>query len=205
VSRERIRKLIADGQAVLGIELGSTRIKAVLIDDNHNPIASGSHTWQNLYENGIWTYRLEDVWTGIQDSYRELCLEVAEKYDVEITNLKALGFSAMMHGYLPFDKNGSLLVPYRTWRNTITEKAASELTSLFDFNIPQRWCIAHLYQAILNEEPHVADIDFITTLAGYVHWQLSAASIWTWIKFINCWVNCRPMSLYFLYSGIMAM
>jgi len=172
-NRERIRQLISDGQAVLGIELGSTRIKAVLIDDNHNPIASGSHSWQNRYEDGIWTYRLEDVWTGIQDSYRNLCSEVAEKYGVEITNLKAIGISAMMHGYLPFDKNGSLLVPYRTWRNTITEKAASELTNLFNFNIPQRWSIAHLYQAILNGESHVADIDFITTLAGYVHWQLS--------------------------------
>ena len=177
MNREKIRKLISDGQAVLGIELGSTRIKAVLIDDNHDPIASGSHTWQNRYEDGIWTYSMEDVWTGIQDSYRNLCREVEEKYDVEITSLKALGFSAMMHGYLPFDKNGSLLVPYRTWRNTITEKAASELTALFNFNIPQRWCIAHLYQAILNEEPHVADIDFITTLAGYVHWQLSGEKV----------------------------
>ncbi len=174
---EKVRKLISDGQAVLGIELGSTRIKAVLIDDSHNPIASGSHAWQNRYDQGIWTYRLEDVWTGIQESYRNLCKEVAENYGVEITSLKALGFSAMMHGYLPFDKKGTLLVPYRTWRNTITEKAAAELTSLFGFNIPQRWSIAHLYQAILNGEPHVADIDFITTLAGYVHWQLSGEKV----------------------------
>lgn len=177
MNRKRIRQLISDGQAVLGIELGSTRIKAVLIDDNHNPIASGSHAWQNRYEQGVWTYHLEDVWTGIQDSYRHLCREVAENYDVEITSLKALGFSAMMHGYLAFDKNGSLLAPYRTWRNTMTEQAAAELTALFSFNIPQRWSIAHLYQAILNGEPHVANIDFITTLSGYVHWQLSGEKV----------------------------
>lgn len=177
MNREKIQQLIMDGRAVLGIELGSTRIKAVLIDDCHNPIASGSHAWQNRYEQGIWTYHLEDVWTGIQDSYRDLCREVAENYAVEITRLKAIGFSAMMHGYLAFDKNDSLLVPYRTWRNTMTEQAANELTNLFSFNIPQRWSIAHLYQAILNGEPHAADVSFITTLSGYVHWQLSGQKV----------------------------
>ena len=167
------RKLILDGGAILGIELGSTRIKAVLIDDTDMPLASGSYDWENRYENEIWTYHLDDVWTGIRESYAKLCAEVKEKYDAEITSLGAIGFSAMMHGYLPFDKQGNQLVPFRTWRNTTTEQAASALTKLFSFNIPQRWSIAHLYQAILNGEEHVKDIDFLTTLAGYVHWRLT--------------------------------
>jgi len=172
-----IQTAIASGQTALGIELGSTRIKAVLIDAQHTPIASGSHEWENRLENGVWTYRIEDVWKGLQDSYKNLCADVLEKCAVPLHTVGAIGFSAMMHGYMPFDKNGSLLVPFRTWRNTITGQAAEKLTALFQFNIPQRWSIAHLYQAILNQEPHVKDIDHLTTLAGYVHWQLTGQKV----------------------------
>lgn len=165
--------MIISGKTALGIEFGSTRIKGVLVDENNKPIASGGHDWENRYDNGIWTYTLEDIWTGLQDCYASLAAEVKEKYDTELTTVGAIGFSAMMHGYMPFDKNGKLLVPFRTWRNTITEQAAAALTKEFSFNIPQRWSIAHLYQAILNNEEHVADIDFITTLDGYVHYMLT--------------------------------
>jgi len=164
---------IENGKTVLGIEFGSTRIKAMLIGEDHAPIASGSHEWENRYENGVWTYSLEDIWTGLQESYRGLSNEVFEKYNTPLKTLSAIGFSAMMHGYMPFDKAGTLLVPFRTWRNTITGQAAEQLTNLFQFNIPQRWSIAHLYQAILNKEPHVKDISYLTTLAGYVHWKLT--------------------------------
>ena len=172
-----IKKAIESGRTVLGIEFGSTRIKAVLIGDNHAPIASGSHEWENRYENGIWTYHMEDVWAGLQDCYRKLSAEVLEKYQTPLKTVGAIGFSAMMHGYLPFDKNGNLLVPFRTWRNTITGQAAEKLTNLFQFNIPQRWSIAHLYQAILNKEPHVDEIAFLTTLEGYVHWKLTGQKV----------------------------
>jgi sugar (pentulose or hexulose) kinase len=172
-----IQKLIANGKTVLGIELGSTRIKAVLIDEDHKPIASGSHEWENRYENGIWTYSLEDVWSGLQESYRDLCSAVLEKYNTPLQTVGAIGFSAMMHGYMAFDKDGNLLVPFRTWRNTITGQAADELMNLFQFNIPQRWSIAHLHQAILNQEPHVGDISHLTTLSGYVHWKLSGQKV----------------------------
>lgn len=167
------REIIESGCASLGIELGSTRIKAVLIAPDTTVLAAGDHTWENKLIDGIWTYSLEDVWAGLQDAYSCLAKEVKEKYNTKIVNLRAAGFSAMMHGYLPFDKNGELLTPFRTWRNTITGKAASELTELFNFNIPQRWSIAHLYQAILNNESHIKDIAFLTTLAGYVHWCLT--------------------------------
>ena len=170
-------KAIESGKTVLGIELGSTRIKAVLIGEDHTPIASGSHEWENQYENGIWTYSLEDVWTGLQDSYCKLSNDVSEKYHTTLKTTGALGFSAMMHGYLAFDKERNLLVPFRTWRNTITGQAAEKLTELFQFNIPQRWSIAHLYQAILNIEPHVGDISHLTTLAGYVHWKLTGQNV----------------------------
>jgi len=173
MDRKDIQKAIESGRAALGIEFGSTRIKAVLIGDDHTPVASGSHEWENRYENGIWTYSLEDVWAGLQDSYRKLCDEVLEKYNTSLKNVGAIGFSAMMHGYMAFDKDGNQLVPFRTWRNTITGQAAEQLTDLFQFNIPQRWSIAHLYQAILNKEPHVKDISHLTTLAGYVHWKLT--------------------------------
>lgn len=172
-----IAEIIKNGEASLGIELGSTRIKAVLIDTSMTPVASGSHTWENKLENGIWTYYLESVWAGIQDAYKKLCDEVREKYETEITSLRSAGFSAMMHGYLVFDEKGNQLAQFRTWRNTITAQAAEELTGLFGFNIPQRWSIAHLYQAILNGENHVKDISFITTLAGYVHWMLTGKKV----------------------------
>jgi len=149
----------------------------VLIGEDHELIASGSHEWENLYENGIWTYSLDAVWAGLQDSYRNLSEEVFEKYNVPLKAISAIGFSAMMHGYMAFDKDGNQLVPFRTWRNTITGEAAEKLTELFQFNIPQRWSIAHLYQAILNKEPHVKDIGHLTTLAGYVHWQLTGQKV----------------------------
>jgi sugar (pentulose or hexulose) kinase len=171
------QKAIESGKTVLGVEFGSTRIKAVLLSEDHTPIASGNYEWENRYENGIWTYRLEDVWTGLQDSYRNLSNEVFEKYNIRIQSIGAIGFSAMMHGYLAFDRDANLLVPFRTWRNTITGQASEQLTDLFQFNIPQRWSIAHLYQAILNREPHVRDISHLTTLAGYVHWKLTGQKV----------------------------
>ena len=177
MSCETIKQCIQTGNAVLGIEFGSTRIKAVLVDETHSVIASGAHDWENRLENNIWTYSLEDIWTGLQDSYKKMAEEVKEKYDISITKLGAIGFSAMMHGYMAFDKEGELLVPFRTWRNTMTEQAAKELTELFDFNMPQRWSGSHIYQAILNEEEHVQDIAFLTTLAGYIHWKLTGNKV----------------------------
>ena len=171
------QRAIVSGKTVLGIEFGSTRIKAVLIGEDHMPIASGSHEWENRYENSIWTYSLEDVWKGLQESYWNLSNEVSEKYDTSLKTISAIGFSAMMHGYVVVDKDGNLLVPFRTWRNTITGQASEQLTELFQFNIPQRWSIAHLYQAILNKEPHVKDIHHQTTLAGFVHWKLTGQKV----------------------------
>ena len=173
----RIRETIAAGKAVLGIELGSTRIKAVLVDETNAPIASGAHDWENQLVDGIWTYSLDAIWSGLQDSYAKLAEDVKKTYGVELTNLAAIGFSAMMHGYMPFDKDGKLLVPFRTWRNTITEEASNVLSEKFNFHIPQRWTIAHLYQAILNGEEHVKDIDYITTLEAYVHWKLTGKRV----------------------------
>jgi len=177
VNQNDTQKVIEGGKTVLGVEFGSTRIKAVLIGEDHAPIASGGYEWENRYENGIWTYHLEDVWAGLQESYRKLNAEVLEKYGASLKTLGAIGFSGMMHGYLPFDKEGHLLAPFRTWRNTMTGQAAEELTALLQFNIPQRWSIAHLYQAILNREPHVRDISHLTTLAGYVHWKLTGQQV----------------------------
>jgi sugar (pentulose or hexulose) kinase len=171
------QKAIENGKTALGVEFGSTRIKAVLIGEDHRPIASGSYDWENRYENGVWTYSLEEVWKGLQESYRRLSHEVSEQYNTPLQTIGAIGFSAMMHGYMAFDKDGNLLVPFRTWRNTITGQAAEKLTDLFQFNIPQRWSIAHLYQAILNKEPHVKDISHLTTLAGYVHWKLTRQKV----------------------------
>ena len=173
----KVKNAIISGKTVLGIELGSTRIKAVLIDENNVPIASGSHDWENRYINNIWTYSLEDIWNGLQSSYRNMAEEVKEKYGVTLETIGAIGFSAMMHGYMVFDKEGELLVPFRTWRNTITEQASAELTKLFSYNIPQRWSIAHLYQAILNGEEHVPNISFQTTLEGYIHWKLTGQKV----------------------------
>ena len=171
------QRAIVGGKTALGVEFGSTRIKAVLIGEDHAPIASGSYEWENRYENGVWTYHLEDVWTGLQESYRKLSAEVFEMYHVRLQTIGAIGFSAMMHGYLAFDKDENLLVPFRTWRNTMTGQAVEKLTELFQFNIPQRWSIAHLYQAMLNKEPHVRNIDYQTTLAGYVHWKLTGQKV----------------------------
>ncbi len=171
------KEYIMAGKAVLGIELGSTRIKAVLIGENHKPLASGSFEWENQLVNNIWTYPLDLVWKGIQGCYQDLKREVYNTYGVKITNLGAIGISAMMHGYLAFDKKDELLVPFRTWRNTITEQASDILTDKLHYNIPQRWSIAHLYQSILNKEEHVNDITFLTTLAGYVHWKLTGKKV----------------------------
>ena len=171
------REAILSNRTALGIEFGSTRIKAVLVDEKNEPIASGGHEWENRYENGIWTYSLEDIWGGIQDCYQELVKDVQKKYEVELTSVGAMGISAMMHGYMPFNKEGELLVPFRTWRNNITEEASSVLTELFNYNIPQRWSIAHLYQAILNKEEHVKEIDYIATLEAYVHWKLTGEKV----------------------------
>lgn len=172
-----IKSMINGGHTTLGIEFGSTRIKAVLIGEDHAPLASGAHTWENRLENGIWTYSLKDIWTGLQSCYQDLAENVLRQYGVKLTRIGALGFSGMMHGYLVFDQNDQLLVPFRTWRNTITGQAAALLSKEFNFNIPQRWSIAHLYQAILNGEAHVKDIAFMTTLAGYVHWQLTGEKV----------------------------
>lgn len=174
---QNTKQMIEDGKAVLGIEFGSTRIKAILINEKKEPVASGSHDWENRYDHGIWTYTLEDIWTGLQDSYRSMTQDVSEKYGTKITNLAAIGFSGMMHGYMAFDKEGELLVPFRTWRNTITADASEKLTELFRYHIPQRWSIAHLYQAVLNGEEHVKDVAFFTTLAGYVHWKLTGKKV----------------------------
>jgi len=172
-----VKQGIIDGKTSLGIELGSTRIKAVLIGEDHVPIASSGHNWENQLVDGIWTYSLDDVWEGLQDSFRNLGSDIQGRYGISLVNVGAIGISAMMHGYLVFDKDDRQLVPFRTWRNTITEKAAAELTGKFNFNIPQRWSIAHLYQAILNKESHVRDIAFLTTLAGYVHYKLTGKKV----------------------------
>ena len=168
---------IENGKAILGIEFGSTRIKAVLVDGEHNPIAQGSHEWENQLENGLWTYSLDAIWSGLQDCYADLRKDVQMKYGVEITRLGAIGISAMMHGYMAFDAAGQLLVPFRTWRNTNTGPAAKELSELFQFNMPLRWSLSHLYQCILDDEPHVKDVDFFTTLAGYIHWKLTGRKV----------------------------
>ena len=171
------KTLIAEGKSYLGIEFGSTRIKAVVIDEEGTVLATGGHSWENRLDNGIWTYTLDDVWNGLQDCYSDLLRDIKDKYGITPTKYASMGFSAMMHGYLAFDKSGKLLVPFRTWRNTITEEAAAALTKEFSFNIPQRWSIAHLYQAMLNKEEHVKDIDFVTTLAGYVHYIMTGKRV----------------------------
>lgn len=171
------KQQIEEGRTVLGIELGSTRIKAVLTGEDNVPLAAGSHEWENRLENGIWTYTLDDIWTGLRDCYQKLAQNVKTQYGVTLRKIGAMGFSAMMHGYMAFDKDGELLVPFRTWRNTMTAEAAGRLTALFGYPIPQRWSIAHLYQAILNKEPHVPEVAFLTTLAGYVHWKLTGKKV----------------------------
>lgn len=172
--------IIADietGQTSLGIELGSTRIKAILIGSDHSVIAAGSYDWENQFEAGNWTYSLDMIWQGVQTSYQNMVKELQESYGLVLKKIGSIGFSGMMHGYLAFDKNDELLVPFRTWRNSGTEAAEEELTELFQHNIPQRWSIAHLYQAILNQEDHVSEINFLTTLSGYVHWKLTGEKV----------------------------
>ena len=177
MSVNEAKTAILNNKTALGIEFGSTRIKAVLVDDKYDPIASGSYEWENRYENCVWTYSLDDIHKGLQGSYSDLVKDVQEKYGVELTSVGALGISAMMHGYMPFDKDGKLLVPFRTWRNNITGEASRKLSVLFQYNIPQRWSYAHLYQAILKGEPHVKDIDYIATLEAYVHWKLTGKRV----------------------------
>lgn len=177
MSLEDSKNAVMSGKTALGIELGSTRIKAVLVNEKNEPIASGSHEWENQLVNNIWTYSEEAIWAGIQESYQDMVRDVREKYGVPVKTIGAIGFSAMMHGYMPFDKEDRLLVPFRTWRNTMTEAASRELTELFQYPIPQRWSIAHLYQAILNKEEHVSQIKFMTTLEGYVHWKLTGEKV----------------------------
>lgn len=172
-----MKQAIQDGKTSLGIELGSTRIKAVLIDPHFQTIATGSFEWENQLIDGIWTYSLETVWEGLQASYRQMSQEVMQKFGIPLEKIGSIGISAMMHGYLAFDEEDELLVPFRTWRNAITGEAEEQLTDLFAYNIPQRWSIAHLYQAILNQEEHVARISFFTTLAGYIHWKLTGEKV----------------------------
>lgn len=177
MTNEEIKNEIACGKAIVGIEFGSTRIKAVMINSANEPVAGGAFDWENSLIDGVWTYSLDEIHNGISTAFANLKKDVAEKYGVKLTKLKAMGVSAMMHGYLAFDKGGNLLVPFRTWRNTITGKASQELSSLFDYPIPERWSIAHLYQAILNEEEHVKSLDFFTTLAGYAHWKFTGEKV----------------------------
>lgn len=171
------KTLIENGQAYLGIELGSTRIKSVLIDETGQILAKGTFDWENHFSNGVWTYPLDEVWAGVAASYRSMSDEVERKYQTSITQLSAIGISAMMHGYLPFDAEDNQLAEFRTWRNNNTAVAADVLTDKLQYNIPQRWSVAHLYQSVLNGEPHVKDVNFITTLAGYVHWQLTGEKV----------------------------
>jgi len=172
-----IRKSIESGNTSIGIELGSTRIKTVLIGEDYTPIASGGHDWESNTIDNIWTYSIEDIWKGLQDSYQAMVKSVKDKYGVDIKSAKSIGISAMMHGYMVFDKNNNQLVPFRTWRNNFTGQASAELTALFNYPIPQRWSIAHLYQAILNGEEHVPEIHYLTTLAGYIHWKLTGRKV----------------------------
>lgn len=168
---------ILEQKTALGIEFGSTRIKAVLIGADNAPIASGDHEWENRYDNGVWTYTLEDIWTGLQDAYTKMAADIKEKYDITLTRVGAIGFSAMMHGYMAFNEKEEILVPFRTWRNTNTGQAAAALSELFVYNIPLRWSISHLYQAILDNEEHVPSINYLTTLAGFVHWQITGQKV----------------------------
>lgn len=171
------KEIIESGKTAIGIEFGSTRIKAVMVDEAGKPLAQGGFSWENKYENGVWTYSLDMIWKGLREAYKDLADNVKKDFDTVIKTTGAIGFSAMMHGYMAFNEKDELLVPFRTWRNTITEQAAADLTKEFGFNIPQRWSIAHLHQAILNGEKHVKDIRFFTTLAGYIHWQLSGEKV----------------------------
>ena len=173
LTAEKIRA----GKTSLGIEFGSTRIKAVLIDDTYTTIAAGDYGWASHLEDGLWSYSQKEIWTGLQTAYAALAEDVENAYGEKLTRVGRIGFSAMMHGYLAFDKNGELLVPFRTWQNTNTSEAHEKLSELFQYNIPERWSIAHLYQAVLNDEEHIGKVDFFTTLAGYVHWKLTGKKV----------------------------
>lgn len=177
INMDKNKAVIEAGRTVLGIEFGSTRIKAVLIDEQHVPLAFGTHAWENRLVDGLWTYTLDDIWSGLQACYADLLKNVKEKYGIIIHKIGAMGISAMMHGYMAFDRNDALLVPFRTWRNTNTLAASDTLTELFHYNIPLRWSIAHLYQCILDGEKHVDNICYISTLAGYIHWQLTGKKV----------------------------
>ena len=174
---ENVKNIILNAETALGIEFGSTRIKSVLVDLNGSPLASGSFDWENSYKNGVWTYSLDEVFEGLRASFAALKKSVYDKYGVKLETVGSMGISGMMHGYLAFDKDGAQLAEFRTWRNTITAEAAEKLSAIFDFNIPQRWSIAHLYQAILNGEEHVGRVDFIATLAAYVHYRLTGERV----------------------------
>ncbi|RGX50333.1 xylulokinase [Bifidobacterium pseudocatenulatum] len=173
LTAEKIRA----GKTSLGIEFGSTRIKAVLIDDTYTTIAAGDYGWASHLEDGLWSYSQEEIWTGLQTAYAALAEDVENAYGEKLTRVGRIGFSAMMHGYLAFGKDGELLVPFRTWQNTNTSEAHEKLSELFQYNIPERWSIAHLYQAVLNNEEHIGKVDFFTTLAGYVHWKLAGKKV----------------------------
>lgn len=174
---QQIAEKIRGGCTALGIEFGSTRIKAVLIDDTYRTIASGDYQWASHLEDGLWSYSKEEIWKGLQSAYASMADDVYNAYGERLTFIGHIGFSAMMHGYLAFDKAGELLVPFRTWQNTNTSEAHEKLSELFQYNIPERWSVAHLYQAVLNKEEHVGKVDYITTLAGYVHWKLTGKKV----------------------------
>ena len=171
------KQTIEAGKAILGIEFGSTRIKAVLIDEQNKPIAQGAYEWENQLVDGLWTYSIDEIWHGLQACYADLCNDVRRQYQCDIRQLASIGISAMMHGYMAFDKDQQILIPFRTWRNTNTGKAAARLSELFNYNIPLRWSISHLYQCMLDGEQHVKDIQYLTTLAGYIHWQLTGQKV----------------------------
>lgn len=177
LDKDGIRSEILNGEISIGIELGSTRIKTVVMDKDFETIGSGYYEWENKFENGYWTYSINDVWIGLQKSYKSMTDDIQSKFNISIKKVKSIGISGMMHGYLAFDKNDDLLVPFRTWRNSYTEEAANHLRACFDFNIPERWSIAHLYQSILNKEQHVKEVKFITTLSGYIHWYLTEQKV----------------------------
>lgn len=176
-SKDAVAEKIRDGRTSLGIEFGSTRIKAVLIDDERNTIETGDYGWQSHMVDGLWTYDIDKIWRGLQSVYADVADRVEADYGLKLTRIGQIGFSAMMHGYLAFDGDGELLVPFRTWQNTNTSEAHERLSQLFQYNIPERWSIAHLYQAVLDNEPHIGSVRYFTTLAGYVHWKLTGRKV----------------------------
>ena len=176
-SQDKIAEKISSGRTSLGIEFGSTRIKAVLIDDERNTIATGDYGWQSHLVDGLWSYDVDKIWRGLQSVYADVADRVEAQYGQKLVRIGQIGFSAMMHGYLAFNEDGELLVPFRTWQNTNTSEAHERLSQLFQYNIPERWSIAHLYQAVLNDEPHIGSVRYFTTLAGYVHWKLTGRKV----------------------------